>query len=103
MQPAEQIGHLHEMGVGGLADELVLQYEDLMAFVPRIQEQASLPTTLLSALTSLGLQLQELDGGPADIWLDEALLTNPLWQTVRRSSAEVLRALEEYSRATMAE
>jgi hypothetical protein len=87
--PADaQIAYLHGIGVGGLADELALEFEDLLA---------THRTTLGPAgqvLTELDQVLERMSGeANAHLWTDLALQSAPEWREVRDLAAQALTAL----------
>jgi hypothetical protein len=87
--PAEvQVAYIRdELGVGDMADELALEFDD--AFRPVAPLLGEIPETrgLLSALRRVDSALEGLDDSD---WTADALRTSPRWAEVRRLASAAL-------------
>lgn len=96
--PAEaQIAHLAELGSGGSADELALEFDD-------VAEAALSQAPLLSeeqrfAVRDLDRKLDEMSGADrATLWTEEALWSATEWDEVRRLGKRALTLLRQSPR-----
>lgn len=86
-----QIAYLHGIGVGGLADELALEFDDMFA-VHRARPDSLGPVGYV--LAYLDRALEEMSGeANADLWTDEALRSASEWHEVRALAALALTVL----------
>jgi len=86
-----QIEYLHGIGVGGLADELALEFDDLFA-VHRTCPDSLGPAGCV--LADLDRTLERMSGEVnAHLWTDQALRSASEWHEVRALAALALTLL----------
>jgi hypothetical protein len=75
-------------------DELVLGLEEALRAIGGLGSEELLPSES-AVLTQLDALLSSFSGEVhADLWLNEALTTDPRWETIRSHAREVLRVCE---------
>lgn len=82
---------LLELGTHGSADELALEFDDLLQAVPRLVRAGVVSAESLPALEDLDREIESL---PDDCWTPDLLAARPEWARVRTAAAKALRQLE---------
>lgn len=95
--PADfQARYLHEIGVGvgPQADELALEFDDLVLLLPQHVERGTVTGEESTAVVNVQRQLDVLQTRNEEgVWYVEALATEPAWAEVRRFAAKALGLL----------
>lgn len=89
---AEQRRWLEEQSVAPLADELALDFDDLVGLVPSLIESGQIAVAAQPLLSQLDAQLA-LMSSLEEVWDVSALGTNSEWQRVRDLATRALAAL----------
>lgn len=79
----EQIAYLKKLELLPSADELALEFDDLVGLVPRLVEQGYLTQAQAQQLRGLDDILTEMSGSD-ELWTENALREHAIWREVRR-------------------
>lgn len=88
-----QVEYLHGIGVGGLADELALEFD---ALFPTSRSCPDFQGPAGEVLAELDRTLERMSGeANARLWTDQALRSAPEWHQVRALATEALSLLPD--------
>ena len=88
----EQRSYLASLGVLPLVDELALEFDDLVAFVPRLLEDGHLTRRQAEAIYAVDHKLTEMSR-PDGPWDEADLGNHPDWADVRSLANAAIRQL----------
>ncbi|MGQ0630124.1 MAG: hypothetical protein ACT4P1_03720 [Sporichthyaceae bacterium] len=86
--PAVQISYLQDLGVGDLADELALEFDDTLRPLAPLLEQLSGAQQILLGLRRIDCALND----PDLAWTFEDLAASPAWIEIRALASSALHA-----------
>jgi len=89
--PQRQMEYLESIGVGGSADELALEFDDVYQPARHALDDSGYSAEFRSALSELDLQLSSMSGPDHPLlWTAQGLLEAPQWAQVRRMAHRAL-------------
>jgi hypothetical protein len=90
---ADQATYLARIGVGDLADELALDFDDHVRLVTTFMDHGWLTQTEVASLQTLDRLLDDISGrANAHLWRGDALATRPEWERIRDQARTFLFA-----------
>ena len=92
--PAQQVQYLRHINTHPSADELALEFHDLIVSRSRLRSQSGISNEVLSLVAALEEKLNSFSGAHhAEEWNVSALEDSPNWNEVRSLARQLLSAL----------
>jgi hypothetical protein len=87
----DQLTYLRELGVGGVVDELALQFDDSYRVLAELRRRDLVSHQAEEALAAVDVQLSAMSNG--DLWSERSVRDAPEWMTVRSLAKRALSLL----------